>query len=218
MERLTELLDEKNVSLDEILAFVDSSDFNLPVELHDLQPEPIGFFDISMDIEDSLVLSQYNNPDGVQESQPSITQQIQIATTSGQNCNNVERSQPSRKPFQERGRVRDRVIRFRGMVKRLEQQLEDLNNSRLRAQEYDNQLDESAVNAEVQDKEEVVTWQKIAMRQFAARREAEKENLSLRESLEEQLRVAKRLENLIRGHQVPYDTNENFMEVEIFKL
>ncbi|KAL3670617.1 hypothetical protein V7S43_003809 [Phytophthora oleae] len=210
MQQFAELLDEKTVSLDEILAFVDSSDFDLPMaEPHNPQEDPIGFFNSSMDIEDSPVLSQDHNPDSAKKSKPTVTEQIQIATTPEQD------SGTSRKPFQERGRVRDRVIRFRGMVKQLEQQLEDLNSSRFRDVEGERKEQvnclggnqNNAVNAGVDDDTDAVTWHEIAMQQFAARQEAEKENLSLRERLEEQLRVAKRLENLIQGHnQVPYDS------------
>ncbi|KAK1935805.1 hypothetical protein P3T76_010499 [Phytophthora citrophthora] len=217
-QQFNEFLDEKNVSLDEILAFVDSSDFNLATETLNPQEETIGFFASSIDIEDSLESSQEHNPDCVKESKPSVIKEIQMVTTKDHDTEKVEHSGHSRKNFQERGRVRDRVIRFRGMVKRLEQQLEDLNNSRVRTQEHDNLLDESqlsAMNAGVEDRD-AVTWQDIAMRQFAARREAEKENLSLRERLEEQLRVAKRLENLIRGYQVSKLCAVRTLELGVF--
>ncbi|KAG2774161.1 hypothetical protein PC129_g14489 [Phytophthora cactorum] len=229
MDQISKLLDELAVPLDEVLAFIDARDFDLSsIERQSLQVDPAVIFDDSMGIEDSLELAPDQKPSNDQESKRITTQQPQTGITAAPNTqeagNNDSHSRSlvrpasstsSDSPYKERGRVRDRVIRLRAIVKQLEQQLEDLNRMKVRGandrpQGGNNTLDNKnkagdldsggvAPTGHVHRDVVPVTWHDIAIRQFAARREAEKENSSLRQRLEEQIRVAKRLEHLIRG-------------------
>ncbi|KAG7378391.1 hypothetical protein PHYPSEUDO_010143 [Phytophthora pseudosyringae] len=226
MNQITKLLDDQAVPLDEILAFIDSSDFDLPMAEapQDVQLDP---FDDSIQdppLHVALAPSEQGRQalGNNQEGKCNVAQRSQVASaTSAPSDSETQSGALDRRaaspvaPYKGRGRVRDRVIRLRAMATQLERQLYDLNSSKSRGAvdgppregdtQDENTTDAGNVAREGGDSKTsggVVTWQQLAIRHFVARREAEKENQRLRERLEEQLRVAKRLELLIRGQQL----------------
>ncbi|RLN94658.1 hypothetical protein BBJ28_00004083 [Nothophytophthora sp. Chile5] len=114
------------------------------------------------------------------------------------------------------GRAREQLIHLRGVAQTLEAQLQDLKawaRSAAAAQLEDKSRESTALVPADENKSEhsnllatapavadgAVLWREIAVRQYAARHKAETENAQLKESLEAQIRVAKRLENLLKG-------------------
>jgi hypothetical protein len=219
MDRISQLLDDQTVSLDEVLAFIDASDFDLAG--NDGQGEQVGdsTFTDPLDIEDALMQTSgmreetrgtaaVTNP---QQCDTLIVSAPQTHASDHNTCLSREqvsaapcRLKLSVEPYKEHGRVRERAIRLRGMVTQLERHLEELSALKTRdgGSAQNDESEAGAVNAEpgvAQDSDDIITWRQLAVRQYAARRAAEKENLSLKEHLEEQIRLAKRLERLIRG-------------------
>ncbi|KAL4088240.1 hypothetical protein PRIC1_012666 [Phytophthora ramorum] len=214
MDQIGDMLDHDH-SLEEMLAFIDAYDFGISsLDGHGQAVGPIGCFD-SIEIEDTLVVSPEDAAPNIGHEFDVQLQSHGVSAASGtindQDCSvSSSGSKPLAEPCKERGRVRERVVRLRGVVKQLEQQLEELTGlCRQKAKLVEGEEltengenENTAVNTKrnaAESGSDVVTWQQRAIKQYAARRVAEKENMHLRERLEEQLRVAKRLERLIQG-------------------
>ncbi|GMF28397.1 unnamed protein product [Phytophthora lilii] len=213
MDKLNKLLDDPDASLDEVLDFMDSYDFNTAAigvpnaesKKTDTRVDTLGFLCFE-DIEDALA------PDTSLENK-SETQRWESSSNGGavmDACSARGRNWTAPQ-YKEHGRVRERVIRLREVVNQLECQLRELNgrccpalsqSDDKREIESNNENQVGSLNSTDEVGGDVVTWRQIAMRQYEARRQAEKENSSLRERIEEQVRVAKRLERLICG-QIP---------------
>ncbi|ETI41887.1 hypothetical protein L914_12445 [Phytophthora nicotianae] len=224
MDQISKLLDDQSVSLDEVLAFIDSRDFDLSMTEEQHRQVDSIFFDDSIGIEDDLLVLASDQISGdTKETSLSTTHQpeaginvapsLHKAGSSDCHSGSLVRAAVPTAPYEERGRVRDRVIRLRALVKQLEQQLEDLNRRKAQVANGMSREDNNAQSygykqnidnvggtaSTAHSHDDVVTWHAIAIRQYAARRGAEMENSSLRQRLEEQLGLAKRLKNLIRG-------------------
>ncbi|RLN26568.1 hypothetical protein BBJ28_00014982 [Nothophytophthora sp. Chile5] len=136
----------------------------------------------------------------------------QLLTTTGSTA-----LEPANTPRRGGGRAREQLIHLRGVAQTLETQLEDLkawSRSATAPQMGDANHESTALVPADENKSEhsnmvatapliadgMVLWREIAVRQYAARCRAENENAQLKQSLEAQIRVARRLENLLKGH------------------
>ncbi|KAG6618832.1 uncharacterized protein IUM83_01060 [Phytophthora cinnamomi] len=208
MDQLTDLLNDENVSLAEVIEIIDSYDFDVTAQdpcQETSTPSALEFLD-SIELEGSLTPSFALNHDPQKELVPTVAAQVSGTAEDIGAGAPVDLILPE---YVERGRVRERVTRLRGVVKQLEHQLHVL-----RGLDYQGPLEAEGGAETKLDKGtkavpshtsssltsgDVVVWRDLALRQYAERRKAEAENTNLRVRLEEQLRVAKRFERLVRG-------------------
>lgn len=209
MNQLGDILDDPSINLDEVVAILDSYDFNSAAD-QELDEDPsdqsaMQFLN-SVEIEDALISGQVMSIEPA-EARPALDTSTQLSRLPGRTELPVAPVTTDLELI-ERGRVRERVIRLRGVVKELENQLGMLSVLNHRGPdlddgtEPDSEHQPSTLNCRAQNTGGVVTWRHVAITQYEARRKAERENSNLRQRLEQQIRVAKRLEILIRG-QLP---------------
>ncbi|KAE9030476.1 hypothetical protein PR003_g10112 [Phytophthora rubi] len=122
--------------------------------------------------------------------------------------------QNARKKTPPRRRMREQLIQLRSVAQKMENHLETLRSPRsprfsTRAEYMEERdavkefpSDESNIGRdELESSIEATAWRSIAMQQFHARRNAEKQNAELRENLETQIQLSKQVENLLQAHQ-----------------
>ncbi|RLN26566.1 hypothetical protein BBJ28_00014984 [Nothophytophthora sp. Chile5] len=202
-----------DTSLDDVLAFIDSHDFGAESSESD-------------DTIDGSVTASGAVDMEIEATTTALTDQARAALgQSGDRAAAVatadhDQQQQQQQPVQQRGtkwpstprrgggRVRDRVIHLRSVAQKLERQLNSLKDHvRPAVTEAQVVVDENDGNTAncfpaAADPEGATSWRQLATTQYAARCQAEQENTRLRESMEHQIRVARRLERLLQ-RQLP---------------